>query len=62
MICGIQQVGVGVRDVESAWSLYRSWFGVDVPIFQDAGDAPLMTRYTGGQVFARTATLVRPTS
>jgi hypothetical protein len=31
-------------------------FGVDVRIFEEAAEAPLMTKYTGGVVHARTAT------
>jgi len=57
LICGIQQMGIGVPDVEKAWSWYRKNFGVNVKIFEEAADAPLMTRYTGGEVHSRTATL-----
>ncbi len=57
LIGGIQQVGVGVPDVDRAWAWYRRQFGMDVPIFQDAAEAPLMTPYTGGEVQRRTATL-----
>lgn len=57
LISGIQQVGIGVPDVEAAWAFYRRAFGMDVPIFQDAAEAPLMTPYTGGTVHRRTATL-----
>ena len=56
-IGGIQQLGVGVRDVETAWSWFRRAFGMDVPVFQDEAEAPLMTRYTGGQVQRRNAVL-----
>ena len=57
VISGIQQVGVGVADVAAAWTTYRSAFGMDVPVFQEAADAPLMTRYTGGKVQSRSAVL-----
>ena len=57
IICGIQQIGIGVPDVETAWKWYRQFFGMDVPVFQDAAEAPYMTRYTGGVVQSRTATL-----
>jgi catechol 2,3-dioxygenase-like lactoylglutathione lyase family enzyme len=57
IICGIQQMGIGVPDVQGIWKWYRQNFGVDVRIFEEAAEAPLMTRYTGGQVHARTATL-----
>lgn len=57
IICGIQQMGIGVPDVQSIWKWYRQFFGIDVRIFEEAAEAPLMTKYTGGKVQARTATL-----
>lgn len=57
IICGIQQMGVGVPDVQKIWAWYRKFFGADVRVFEEAADAPLMTRYTGGDVHSRTATL-----
>ena len=30
---------------------------MDIPVFTDSGDAPFMTKYTGGRVHSRTATL-----
>lgn len=57
IICGIQQMGIGVPNVQEIWTWYRTMFGVDVRIFEEAAEAPLMTRYTGGEVHARTATL-----
>src|SRR5687768_3739167 len=57
IICGIQQMGIGVPDVQSIWKWYREHFGVDVRIFEEAAEAPLMTRYTGGIIHSRTATL-----
>lgn len=56
-ICGIQQMGIGVPDVQESWSWYRKYFGVDVRIFEEAAEAPLMIDYTGGVVQCRTATL-----
>lgn len=56
-ISGIQQVGAGVPSEEIAWAWYRTYFGMDVPVFQEAAEAPLMTPYTGGVVQSRTATL-----
>ena len=56
-ICGIQQMGIGVPDVQNAWAWYRKNFGVDVRIFEEAAEAPLMIDYTGGVVQSRTATL-----
>jgi catechol 2,3-dioxygenase-like lactoylglutathione lyase family enzyme len=57
IICGIQQMGVGVPDVQAIWKWYRKFFGVNIRIFEDAAEAPLMTRYTGDTVHSRTATL-----
>lgn len=57
IICGIQQMGVGVPNVQEIWKWYRKFFGVDVRIFEEAAEAPLMIDYTGNQVQSRTATL-----
>ena len=57
VISGIQQIGVGVADLPGAWAWYRRAFGMDVPVFQDEADAPLMTAYTGGEVQRRNAVL-----
>ena len=56
-ISGIQQVGVGVPDKNEAWRWYRRHFNIDVPVFQEAAEAPLMTLYTGGLVHSRDAAL-----
>ena len=57
IICGIQQIGIGVPNVAEIWKWYRQFFGVDVKIFEEAAEAPLMTMYTGDKVQSRTATL-----
>ena len=57
IISGIQQMGIGVPNVEEIWKWYRKFFGVDVKVFEDAAEAPLMTKYTGNKVHRRTATL-----
>jgi catechol 2,3-dioxygenase-like lactoylglutathione lyase family enzyme len=57
IICGIQQMGIGVPDVQEIWKWYRKFFGIDVRIFEEEADAPLMTRYTGNEIHRRTATL-----
>ena len=54
---GIQQIGIGVEDLETSWKWYRKAFGMDVPIFQDKAEASLMKRYTGGKIFSRHAVL-----
>ncbi|MCA1752081.1 MAG: VOC family protein [Cryomorphaceae bacterium] len=56
-ICGIQQIGIGVSDLHSRWKWYRLVFGMDIRIFEDAAEAPLMTKYTGGKVQKRIAAL-----
>lgn len=56
-VTGIQQIGIGVSDVDEAWQAYRRLFGMDVEVFKDSGKAALMTRYTGGQAHGRTAVL-----
>ena len=57
IISGIQQVGVGIPDVYAAWAWYRKYFGMDIPVFQEEAEAPLMTIYTGGEVQARNAVM-----
>ena len=57
IISGIQQVGIGIPDVKAAWAWYRKYFGMDIPVFQEEAEAPLMTRYTGGEVQSRNAVM-----
>jgi catechol 2,3-dioxygenase-like lactoylglutathione lyase family enzyme len=57
IITGIQQVGIGVTNADEAWAWYSKYFGTDAVIFNDAAPAPLMTRYTGGEVHKRYAIL-----
>ncbi len=57
MINGIQQIGIGVEDVQASWDWYRKHFGFDVPVFDDEAEAPLMVRYTGGKSEMRRAIL-----
>jgi len=54
---GIQQVGIGVKDLKEAWAWYRRFFGVDVRIFEDEATANLMLPYTGGKPRKRHAAL-----
>src|SRR5690606_19477843 len=56
-INGIQQIGIGVKDVRKAWSWYRKAFSMDVPVFEDEATANLMTRYTAGKAESRHAVL-----
>ncbi|MBN2324776.1 MAG: VOC family protein [Spirochaetes bacterium] len=57
MINCIQQIGLGVSDIEVAFAWIRKAFGMDVPIFDDEGKPVFMTRYTGGLVQSRRALL-----
>ncbi|MEO5942119.1 MAG: VOC family protein [Ferruginibacter sp.] len=57
LITGIQQVGIGVKNIEEAKYLYRDLFGMNVLVFNDEADATLMTRYTGGEMHRRKALL-----
>lgn len=57
LISGIQQMGIGVPNVQEIWKWYRQQFGMDVRMFEEAAEAPLMIEYTGKKVQARTATL-----
>lgn len=57
LISGIQQLGVGIPNTDSAFAWYRKMFGTDVPVFREAAEAPFMTPYTGGKVQARDAML-----
>lgn len=56
-ISGIQQIGIGVKDAHEAWDWYRKYFKMDVPIFEDAATASLMTKYTSGKAEDRHAIL-----
>ncbi|HOP58084.1 MAG TPA: VOC family protein [Bacteroidales bacterium] len=56
-ICGIQQVGIGVKDLTEAWRWYIQNFGMDCRIFEDKSEARLMLPYTGGEARSRHAVL-----
>lgn len=56
-ISGIQQIGIGVKDVRECMLIYKDLFGMDVLVFNDTSDASLMTKYTGGKVYNRQAVL-----
>ncbi len=49
IICGIQQVGIGVSDFVEAWKWYYDQFGFEVKIVDDEGVAERMLPYTGGK-------------
>ena len=56
-IAGIQQIGIGVKNLRESTLFYKDIFGLDVLIFDDTSDAHLMTKYTGGKVYNRQAVL-----
>lgn len=57
LISGIQQVGIGNRDVHKTWEFYRKHLGFDLPIFDEAAEAKLMLPYTNNEVVSRHAIL-----
>ncbi len=48
-IYGIQQIGIGVQDVERAFKWYGTHLGADIPVFDDDNVATYMAPYMGGQ-------------
>ena len=57
VICGLQQVGIGVKSVDETWKWYREHFGLDIPMLADEGVAERMLPYTGGKPQPRYAVL-----
>lgn len=57
VICGLQQVGIGVKDANESWKWYRAHFGIDIPVVADEGVAERMLPYTGGKPQPRFAIL-----
>ncbi len=55
IISGIQQIGVGVPDVQAAFKWFRNNFGFNIPVVDAPGTAELMLHYTGGQPHERHA-------
>ena len=49
VICGVQQVGIGVKSVADSWPWYKEVFGFDLKMFGDEGVAERMLPYTGGK-------------
>ena len=58
VICGVQQVGIGVKSVTESWPWYKDVFGFDLKMFGDEGVAERMLPYTGGKPQPRYAILV----
>ncbi len=57
VICGVQQIGVGVFDVVEAYNWYIKAFGCDIKVVDDYGVAERMLPYTGGKPRPRRAVL-----
>ena len=57
LITGIQQIGIGVQDADTAMMAYKKYFGINVKVFDDVADAALMTKYTGNEKHRRRAIL-----
>ncbi len=57
IICGIQQMGIGVTDFDEAWKWYRKHFGMDIRVFEEEAVAELMLPHTGGESRKRRAAL-----
>lgn len=56
-ISGIQQIGVGVPNLEESWKWYRKNFGMNIEMFNEKAVAELMLKYTEGQPIPRHAVL-----
>jgi catechol 2,3-dioxygenase-like lactoylglutathione lyase family enzyme len=57
ILSGIQQMGIGVTNVEEAWKWYIKHFGMDCRIFDDEAVAKLMLPHTEGLPRSRYAVL-----
>lgn len=47
-INGIQQLGVGVTDIQEGFTWYKKYFGMDIKMFEEAAMAELMLPHTEG--------------
>jgi catechol 2,3-dioxygenase-like lactoylglutathione lyase family enzyme len=57
LVCGIQQIGIGVTNLKESWEWYRRNFGMDIRMFEDDAYAEYMLPYTGNQRQRRHAIL-----
>ncbi len=48
VVSGIQQLGIGVKNVAESWKWYRKYLGMDIKVFEESATAALMLPYTGG--------------
>lgn len=49
IISGIQQIGVGVKNLQEAWGWYKKYFGIDIRVLEDTDPAEFMLPYTGNK-------------
>lgn len=56
-INGIQQLGVGVENLNEAWKWYREHFSMDIRMFEEEATAELMLAHTNGKPRTRHAVL-----
>ena len=56
-INGIQQLGVGVENLNEAWKWYREHFSMDIRMFEEEATAELMLAHTNGKPRKRHAVL-----
>ena len=56
-INGIQQLGVGVENLNEAWKWYRKHFAMDIRMFEEEATAELMLAHTDGKPRERHAVL-----
>lgn len=57
VICGIQQIGIGVEDLMTAWKWYNQNLNIELKIVDAEGVAERMLPYTGGKPQPRHAIL-----
>lgn len=57
IISGIQQIGIGVDDLKTAWKHYIQIFKMDVRVLEDDSVAELMLPYTGNKPQKRHAAI-----
>ena len=42
VISGIQQIGIGVKNLHEAWAWYRKFLGYDIKVFEEERELTLM--------------------
>ena len=57
IVSGIQQIGIGVEDLVTAWKYYIDVFHMDVKILDDNNVADIMAPYMGGKPRAKRAVI-----